>query len=205
MEPLLKLRKRTELWKILLPRRMKPLLKPLSTGTKRTAPAGNPGRGQGLACESLPWSNSGTQRALRPSQRPNLPTRTSPRVCRLGPGPNQCLLLSSLPQITSPRVCRPAPGPNQCLLLSSLPQITSPRVRQPARGPSQCLSRYILRPSLPLIASPRVCRLILGPSESSHRPQYSHRSRRPGPASVCAGPHASAVWVPFCRGGPGIG
>ncbi|MPC62628.1 hypothetical protein E2C01_056717 [Portunus trituberculatus] len=115
------------------------------------------------------------------SQRPNLPTRTSPRVCQPAPDLNQCLQLSSLPQITSPRVCRPAPGPNQYLLLSSLPQISSLRVRQPARGPSQCLSWYILRPSPPLIASPRVCRL-LGPSESSHRPQYSHRYRRPRPS-----------------------
>ncbi|MPC88134.1 hypothetical protein E2C01_083027 [Portunus trituberculatus] len=97
-------------------------------------------------------------RALRPSQCPNLCARTSPRVCR------------------SP------PGLNQCLLRSSLPQITSLRVRQPARGPSQCLSRYILRPSLPLIPSPRVSRLVLGPVESNHRSQYSHLSRRPWPS-----------------------
>ncbi|XP_045137217.1 vegetative cell wall protein gp1-like [Portunus trituberculatus] len=45
------------------------------------------------------------------SQRPNLPTRTSPRVCQPAPDLNQCLQLSSLPQITSPRVCRPAPWP----------------------------------------------------------------------------------------------
>ncbi|MPC60061.1 hypothetical protein E2C01_054097 [Portunus trituberculatus] len=84
----------------------------------------------------------------------------------------------NLPARTSPIVCWPTPGPNQCLLRSSLLQITSPRVRQPV---------------LTLIASPRVCRLVLGPGESSHRPQYSHRSRRPRPNPLSV-PDRTPLW-----------
>ncbi|MPC83514.1 hypothetical protein E2C01_078226 [Portunus trituberculatus] len=69
-------------------------------------------------------------------QHPNLPERTSTRVCRPVPGPNQCLLWSSLPQITIPRVCQPARGPSQCLPWYVHPLTQSAPYSQPQNVPA---------------------------------------------------------------------